>query len=268
MLKVKQTGASDSEVAREAKRIFRQMAQPNAHLAAVSADWYALHHGARMERRVQKVAAVVVDRFLRNGWLSRGATRETFVLSQAGIGWLARSESGEADPFLAQHQIRSVRRIDDPDGVKRDVVVNEAEDPLGVLLHRGFVTRVQYDAGEKLRRDYTVAKLAPRLGMDLSSPVVLKSRSPVSLVPDVAIAAGQRFRAGMRALGPGLSDVAFDICCDLKGLEDAERERDWPRRSAKVVLGLALDRLAEHYGIAVTAPARGVVRSWTSEEGA
>ena len=51
----------------------------------------------------------------------------------------------------------------------------------------------------------------------------------------------------LRDLGPGLSDVALRVCCQLEGLEVAERRMGWAARSGKVVLRIALQRLRRHY---------------------
>jgi hypothetical protein len=62
----------------------------------------------------------------------------------------------------------------------------------------------------------------------------------------------------------------MDVCCFLRGLEDVERERGWPPRSAKVVLQLALDRLARHYGFASEAQAEADahIRTWLASDAA
>lgn len=58
--------------------------------------------------------------------------------------------------------------------------------------------------------------------------------------------------------------VVIDVCCYDKGLQAIEAERGWPRRSAKLVLRIGLDRLAEHFGLsaATTGPQAAATRGW------
>ncbi len=82
---------------------------------------------------------------------------------------------------------------------------------------------------------------------------------------DRMIAARQRVRHAFDALGADFGDLLTDLCGLLKGLEQIERERGWPRRCAKVVIGLALRRLAEHYGLQGSAqgpPSAPAIRAW------
>lgn len=70
-------------------------------------------------------------------------------------------------------------------------------------------------------------------------------------------------------MGPELAGVLIDICCELKGLEEAEKSHGWPQRAGKVVLQLALTRLARHYGLEVSGEAhrrRTGIRHWGSED--
>ena len=63
------------------------------------------------------------------------------------------------------------------------------------------------------------------------------------------LAAKLRFEAALEAVGPGLSDVLWRVICAGEGMRDAERALGWPARAGKLVLGLALDRLADFYRI-------------------
>lgn len=64
---------------------------------------------------------------------------------------------------------------------------------------------------------------------------------------------------------PELAGVAVDVCCFAKGLETVERKRQWPARSAKLMLRTALLVLARHYAL----PPVGKSRSrhhWGAED--
>ncbi|MFG1350606.1 DUF6456 domain-containing protein [Xanthobacter autotrophicus] len=145
--------------------------------------------------------------------------------------------------------------------------INLAESPLAWLARRtgkdgrALVDQTQLAAGERLREDFTRAQLTPRVTSRWSE--VSGAGTPEAFT-DMVLAAKQRVARAMTAVGPELSGVLLDVCCFLKGLEAVERERLWPARTAKVVLGLALDRLAVHYGLSGSAQgrARAPVRSW------
>jgi hypothetical protein len=131
----------------------------------------------------------------------------------------------------------------------RSVTVNLAESPLGWLYSRGHLSRRQFDAGEALRRDWERAQLAPGVTMRWDgAPAARGAASPGD--PRAAkIDAQRRFEQAVASAGPGLSDILWRIVCAGEGMRDAETALGWPARAGKVVLCLALDRIADHYRI-------------------
>lgn len=140
-----------------------------------------------------------------------------------------------------------VVRLDGEAGGRR-VTVNRAESPLAWLAARGLIDTRQNEAGERLRGDYERAQIAPSVTMRWS-PRVDDGTGERADPGAGQLAAKRRFDAAIAALGPGLADVAWRVVCAGEGLPAAERALDWPARSGRVVLGLALDRLAHHYGL-------------------
>ena len=132
----------------------------------------------------------------------------------------------------------------------RSVTVNLAESPLGWLKSRGHVTPRQYEAGDRLREDWERAQLAPGVTMRWDASGIGGGRAPDAMsAGDAQIAARRRFDAAVAAVGGGLSDVLWRVVCAGEGMREVERALGWPARAGKLVLALALDRLADHYRI-------------------
>lgn len=132
----------------------------------------------------------------------------------------------------------------------RHVTINMAESPIAWLAARGHLTQAQLGAGERLRADYERAGLAARVTMRWDAAPPAKSRGGARAA-DASLAridAHRRFHAALDAAGPGLADICWRVICAGEGIVGAEKELGWPARSGKLVLGLALDRLARFYG--------------------
>lgn len=63
------------------------------------------------------------------------------------------------------------------------------------------------------------------------------------------IDARARFEAAVADAGPGLADILWRIVCAGEGMREAETALGWPARAGKLVLGIALDRVASFYKI-------------------
>lgn len=198
------------------------------------------------------------------------------MATAAGIAWLRRHLAGD-DAFAAQHQTRATAVIDHETLGRQSVTVNQDESPLAWLRrHKGrdgrpMVDAAEFTAGERLRSDYTRGQLMPRVTANWTASVAAGRRDGaggMAELTEAAMAARRRVEKALAAVGPEFSGVLIDFCCFLKGLEEVERERAWPARSAKLVIRLALSALARHYGFATSASGhgRGRMLHWGTDD--
>lgn len=118
--------------------------------------------------------------------------------------------------------------------------------PLSWLHARGHLSDIQFAAGEKLRQDWERAQLAPGVTMRWDAVQVRGGERGLATT-ERQIAARQRFDGAVAAAGPGLADVLWRVVCAGETLPIAEKALEWPVRSGKLVLKLALDRVAGFY---------------------
>lgn len=247
------------EFDRESRRVLRRYAEAESFVLPLQTYDYGLYvKRNNWKKPVLRIAEPIWTIFVKRDLVTqrRHANDQIiWVLSEAGRALWRRLEQPD-DPFRAQHQSHDTRMVA-TDGALARVKVNEAESPLAWLHRRKgsngklLISADQFEAGEQLRHDFTLAAIDARVTMDWSFSLGAKAsggrpRDPAE-VSDMALAARQRFALAKADVGPGLWDLLVEVCCCQRGLEEIERHFGWPQRSGKVVLQIALDRLIQHY---------------------
>ncbi len=192
---------------------------------------------------------------------------ERLVLSQPANRPL--KDGGKSLPRPA----RTLQTIDHEQGER--VEINLEESPLAMLYRRknangsSFISESEFLAGERLRADYTRGSLMPSVTMRWDTRVEggRSGSGGMAELTDIALASRIRVERALEAVGPELNGVLVDVCCFLKGLETVERERQWPVRSAKMLLKVGLAALHRHYNPHLEKErGRAVVLHWGTDD--
>ncbi|QXC51321.1 hypothetical protein KHC17_12445 [Agrobacterium salinitolerans] len=170
--------------------------------------------------------------------------------------WLKRAMAKDRDEvFQDQHRHMQTVIVDVGEG-KQPARRNLNTSPLTSLARlkerdgAAFFPADALGAGERLAADFHRGHLNPKVTATWEPRIANRTKGEAGGALDLteaAMAARTRFSRAADAMGPELAGVAIDICCFEKGLETVERERQWPARSAKLLLRAALLALARHY---------------------
>lgn len=260
---------TSGDIRRALRRLLQTLSEPGARAALSGLETATLvvmaaKNGVTILRA--RLPAAAADAALAQGlacWESEGTARR-LRLTDAGrahLRRLAAPAGPEADAFRAQHGLYAMRPLEKG---ARPTLVNDGESPLAWLARRKdrdgrpFLDGAQVEAGERFRRDIEQAQLLQRVTANWEASINAARRGADAgvAVSEVAMDARKRLTRAFEAVGPEMAGLLTDVCGYLKGLEIVESERGWPARSGKVVLKIALDRLARHYGLATEARGR------------
>ena len=255
---------------REAPRILRRLNEPGACLAIAQDMEKAVV--VRENESGQTLRTAVVDRPLAEAmalkdWVvpSSEGRISRYRITTAGRHalkrFLAEDEAHrtglaeDAQPFVAQHGSHEAKAIPDETGKRRRIRYNATESPLQSLARRRgksgqpFLSSDLVAAGERLREDFELAQMGPRIAQNWDRFLTGNVRGDFASVGEGggSAAARNRVTGALSDLGPGLCDVVLRCCCFLEGMEAAERRMGWSARSGKIVLRIALHRLKRHY---------------------
>jgi hypothetical protein len=256
----------------EAKAALARLAADGTYVAATAASdspaaAFSIHAPSKgADQPIGNVSRPAVAYALRKGWLECDPPGQRLCLSKAGV--FALETEKRRTPRAAT--MPKLPRGPQPKPTARP----PASTPLALLRRRRhkdgrpLVSDAQLSAAEMLSADFWRGQLSPRVTANWSelAPARRSRRSTPGAgveMRDRVVAARQRFQRALDAVGPELAGLLVDVSCHDIGLEAAGQARGWPQRAAKVVLDLALTRLARHYGlIAPERPAAARMRHW------
>lgn len=264
---------NEDQIAREGARVLRRLAEAGAMLA-VARDMemgVVVREDASGEtHRTAVVARDIAQALALKEWIActepeariaryhitgagRAALKQLLAKSEntaQGLGGFAEAQAG----FAAKPGRRGAP-------VEEDDLLHQmrnglTESPLVGLARRKskdgkpFLDRALVAAGERLREDFELSQMGPKVTQDWDQFLtsgVKTLLSPSGGGDNGASVARDRVGQALTELGPGLGDVALRACCYLEGMESLERRMGWSARSGKIVLRIALQRLKRHF---------------------
>jgi hypothetical protein len=250
------------EIEREGFRILRRLAEAGTVLA-VARDMeigVVVRDGGDGDapQRLAVVDRAIAEAMALNDWIgcdnpeARVARYRITGAGRAELKRMVAAAENRARGFCEAQAALTGALPEDP--ALRHMRSMLGESPLVGLARRHdrdgqpFLSRDLIAAAERLREDFELSLTGPG-GHAAWEAFLLAAveEGTAAPMPQTGGAAGERVRAALEALGPGLADVALRCCCLLEGLESLERRMGWSARSGKVVLRIALQRLNQHY---------------------
>lgn len=257
---------SDEKVEKEARRILRRLCENNTFLLiSPNVDKAAVFKTTQQGKlcRLALVDYSIVHAFSLKEWIKGENLSRVgkYHITPTGRKALKRllaldhAKRGPQDNTFAQQHQETGNRVVSMDGKVQKIRVNLAESPLTLLARKKdkfgneYLSADLLEAGERFREDFERAQMGARVTQNWDRFLTGAGRNGFNNAAEYSNPSKERFATAYRSLAPGLRDVALRVCCYLEGLEKTEKQLGWSARSGKVVLKIALQSLANHYGI-------------------
>jgi hypothetical protein len=245
---------------RLARFIEKLLTRPQSLKQDPKGNFEGADHGGPKLRLPAGLARYAISRGLLQSDEKRG-----LIVTDAAPKWIKRTKSGAATPiasgniFGSQHWDLAEREIFDASGDLVLVHANVEDSPL-LRLYRQldgdgirFLSEAEFAAGEKFRQDYARSAMGRMSASNWGSVRQGNSAARAAFGADhgtgAALDARRRVMDALGTVGPVLDRVLFALLVREQEVRILETDLSWPKRSGKIVLKIALSRLARHYGL-------------------
>ncbi len=163
--------------------------------------------------------------------------------------WLKRKLSNHQEQFSEQHR----KIIHKQGGIKYNLneniivrlsIAKNGQEP--------FLLPHHIEAAKRFSFLFEKSHLRQSITIRYNEGAVAGSKRSLNFsndISDMAIDAREKIEKILAYLPKDCAKVILDVCGFEKGLQKIEKEHGWPSRSAKLVLRIALEQMANYFGI-------------------
>lgn len=256
------------ELEREARIILQIMLKSKHHIKKLPLGEVALYRDKFDQKIfVKKLPVKLIEFMHENSWLELDVG--IYKSTEVGHNWLAEFLYFLDLKPTAETNMDDVQNIVAPYVNAQKSLVEMGEmslhmndvqhSPIIKLYNRQrniahkYLNAIHVEAGQKLFDYFVTANLEPNVTMDWERLKSVKQSHHTGQsgndFSEQTYLARQQLYDCLKYTGPEFAAVLVEICLFGNGLEATERTMNWPARSGKLLLTMALDRLAEHLGI-------------------
>ncbi|MBL1419160.1 MAG: hypothetical protein COC24_001480 [Alphaproteobacteria bacterium] len=254
------------ELEREARIILQTMLKRRHVVKKLPYNEMALYdEQTEPARFVRKLPLLLIDFMQENGWLK--FIHNVYRHTEIGQTWLedfiyfvdldqeniSKRESNKT--VNKNNQSRPIGFNDFTSLANQDADAEHT--PLLKLYNRQrnmahkYLSETHLQAGQKLFELFVKANLRPNVTMNWENLQSVKQSHHTGVkdmgFSEVAYIARRELYESLSQVGQDFSAILVEICLFGNGLEATEKALNWPARSAKLLLTMALDRLGTHY---------------------
>lgn len=261
------------ELEREARIILQTMLKRRHFIKKLPFNEMALYDEQTQPARfVKKLPLMLIDFMQNNGWLE--CKQDIYRHTDVGQNWLTEficfvdldqenTAKRQVHKTIAQNsQSRQMGASDFANVASQHAEQHSSADlaPLFKLYNRQrnmahkYLSETHLRAGQKLFDQFVKANLRPNVTMNWENLQSVKQSHHTGNkdmgFSETTYIARRELYESLSHVGQEFSAILVEICLFGNGLEATEKAMNWPARSAKLLLTMALDRLAEYYQLA------------------
>lgn len=255
------------ELDREARIILQTMLRNEHYIKKLPLAEVALYQvRAGQKIFVKKLPVNLVEYMAKNNWLK--CQDDVYNFTQLGKQWVSGfiyffeiDRENDIDKPQLSSNLQFAETSATPEILDMMMVNSDCEySPLLKLFNRQknlaqkYLTPLHLQAGQKIFEHYLAANMQPNITMNwerLSAPPQPHyTGAKETGHSEQAYIAQRKLYESLKYVGQEFAAILVEICLFGKGLEATEKAMNWPARSGKLLLVMALDRLAIHYQMA------------------